>query len=164
LNLLFGNLADYVNGDYKNWDVRPNMIFAASLPYSVLSENKQRGVLDKVKAELLTPRGLRTLSPKNEAYKAINEGDQSQRDASYHQGVVWPWLLGAFADTYLRLQGEKGKDFISELYHGFEKEMTRKGVGTVSEIYDGDPPFEGRGAISQAWSVAELLRISQMIK
>lgn len=157
-------LADYVNGDYKNWDVRPNMIFAASLPYSVLSENKQRGVLDKVKAELLTPRGLRTLSPKNEAYKAINEGNQSQRDTSYHQGVAWPWLLGAFADAYLRLQGEKGKQFISDLYHGFEKEMTRKGIGTVSEIYDGDPPFEGRGAISQAWSVAELLRINQMIK
>lgn len=157
-------LADYVNGDYKNWDVRPNMIFAASMPYSVLSENKQRGVLDKVKAELLTPRGLRTLSPKNEAYKSSNEGDQSQRDTSYHQGVVWPWLLGAFADTYIRLQGEKGKEFISDLYHGFEKEMTRKGVGTVSEIYDGDPPFEGRGAISQAWSVAELLRINQMIK
>lgn len=157
-------LADYVNGDYKNWDVRPNMIFAASLPYSVLSENKQRGVLDMVKAELLTPRGLRTLSPKNEAYKAINEGSQSERDTSYHQGVVWPWLLGAFVDTYLRLQGEKGKQFVSDLFYGFEKEMTRKGIGTISEIYDGDPPFEGRGAISQAWSVAELLRINKMIK
>ncbi|PLX10166.1 MAG: amylo-alpha-1,6-glucosidase [Marinilabiliales bacterium] len=157
-------LADYVNGDYKNWDVRPNMIFAASLPYSVLSENKQRGVLDKVKTDLLTPKGLRTLSPKNKDYKAINTGDQSKRDASYHQGVVWPWLLGAFADTYIRLQGEKGMSFINDLYHGFEKEMSRNGIGTVSEIYDGDPPYEARGAISQAWSVAELLRINKMIK
>ncbi|NOY51913.1 MAG: amylo-alpha-1,6-glucosidase [Chlorobi bacterium] len=156
-------LADYVNGDYKNWDVRPNMIFAASLPFSVLSENKQRGVLHKVKTELLTPRGLRSLSPKNPAYRASNVGDQDSRDLSYHQGVAWPWLLGAFADAYLRLHAD-GKAFIKDIYLGFEKEMSRKGIGTVSEIYDGDPPFEARGAISQAWSVAELLRINQMIK
>jgi len=139
------------------------MIFAVSLPYSPLSENKQHGVLDKVKSDLLTPRGLRTLSPKNAKYKGAYEGDQASRDNAYHQGVVWPWLLGAFADAYLRLQGENGKPFIKELYSGFEKEMNKDGIGTVSEIYEGDPPHRGRGAISQAWSVAELLRINKMI-
>lgn len=156
-------LADYVNGDYKNWEIRPNMIFAVSLPYSPLSENKQHGVLDIVKSDLLTPRGLRTLSPKNTNYKGAYEGDQAKRDSAYHQGVVWPWLLGAFADAYLRLQGENGKPFIKELYQGFEKEMNKDGIGTVSEIYEGDPPHSGRGGISQAWSVAELLRINKMI-
>jgi len=156
-------LADYVNGDYQNWDIRPNMIFAVSLPYSPLSENKQHGVLDKVKSDLLTPRGLRTLSPKNEVYKGSNIGDQSSRDLSYHQGVVWPWLLGPFADAYLKLQGDNGKPFINELFMGFESEMSKDGIGTISEIYDGDPPHEGRGGISQAWSVAELLRINKML-
>ncbi len=157
-------LADFVNGDYKNWDVRPNMIFAVSLPYSPISENKQHGVLDVVQAELLTPRGLRTLSPKNDAYNGSYSGDQSSRDLSYHQGVVWPWLLGAFADAYIKLQGESGKSFIENLYKGFEKEMNKDGIGTISEIYEGDPPFHGKGGISQAWSVAELLRINKMIK
>lgn len=157
-------LADFVNGDIKNWDVRPNMIFAVSLPYSPLSENKQHGVLDIVQSDLLTPRGLRSLSPKNENYKGSYHGDHVNRDLSYHQGVVWPWLLGAFADAYLKLQGKNGKAFISELYHGFEKEMSKDGIGTISEIYEGDPPYEGRGGISQAWSVSELLRINKMIK
>jgi len=156
-------LADYVNGDYQNWDIRPNMIFAVSLPYSPLSENKQHGVLDKVKSDLLTPRGLRTLSPKNEVYKGSNIGDQSSRDLSYHQGVVWPWLLGPFADAYLKLQGDNGKLFIRDLFMSFESEMSKDGIGTISEIYDGDPPHEGRGGISQAWSVAELLRINKML-
>lgn len=157
-------LADYANGDYQNWDIRPNMIFAVSLPYSPLSENKQHGVLDIVKSDLLTPRGLRTLSPKNEAYKGSNQGDQSDRDLSYHQGVVWPWLLGAFADAYLKLQGENGKLFIKDLFMDFENEMSKDGIGTISEIYEGDPPHEGRGGISQAWSVAELLRINKMLE
>lgn len=157
-------LADYVNGDYQNWDIRPNMIFAVSLPFSPLSENKQRGVLEIVISDLLTPRGLRTLSPKNSAYKGANLGDQTSRDLSYHQGVVWPWLLGAFADAYLKLKGKKSTSFIKELFMGFESEMSKDGIGTISEIYDGDPPHEGRGGISQAWSVAELLRIDKMIK
>jgi predicted glycogen debranching enzyme len=156
-------LADYVSENYKNWDVRPNMIFAVSLPYSPLSENKQHGVLDIVKSDLLTPRGLRTLSPKNEDYRGSYFGDQTNRDLSYHQGVVWPWLLGAFADAYIKLQGENGKEFIRELLIGFEKEMSKDGIGTISEIYEADPPYEGRGGISQAWSVAELLRISKLI-
>ena len=156
-------LADFVNGDYKNWEVRPNMIFAVSLPYSPLSENMQHGVLDIVKSDLLTPRGLRTLSPKNNNYKGIYEGDQASRDNAYHQGIVWPWLFGAFADAYLKLQGKNAKLFIREIFEGFEKEMNKNGIGTISEIYEGDPPHRGKGGISQAWSVAELLRVNKMI-
>ena len=157
-------LADYVNGDYKNWDVRPNMIFAVSMPYSPISENKQHGVLDVVQAELLTTRGLRSLSPKNPAYKGIYEGDEASRDAAYHQGSVWPWLLGAFADAFMKLQGEHGKLFLENLFLDFEKDMSKHGIGTISEIYDGDPPHEGKGGISQAWSVAELLRMYKIVR
>lgn len=157
-------LADYVNGDFKDWAVRPNMIFAASLPYSPISENKQHGVVDKVQSELLTPRGLRSLAPKNINYKGKYAGDQTQRDLAYHQGTSWTWLLGAFADAYLKLHGESGEAFIEKLYRGFEEVMNIDGIGTVSEVYDGDPPFDGGGAISQAWSVAELLRINWKLK
>ena len=80
------------------------------------------------------------------------------------RGVVWPWLLGAFADAYLKLQGDNGKSFIENLFMDFENEMSKDGIGTISEIYEGDPPYEGRGGISQAWSIAELLRINKMIK
>ena len=156
-------LADYVNGDEKNWDVRPNMIFAVSLPYSPLSENKQHGVMDQVSSDLLTPRGLRTLSPKNKSYKGSYFGGQAQRDEAYHQGVVWPWLLGPYSDAYLKLHGENSTSFIEKLYKGFEKEMGTDGIGTISEIYEGDPPHAGKGGISQAWSVAELMRINDMI-
>lgn len=116
-----------------------------------------------VKNELLTPRGLRTLSPKNPDYKGIYKGDEVLRDMAYHQGVAWPWLLGPFADAYLKLHGEEGKSLIKEHYNAFEAEMTEAGIGTISEVYNGDPPFVAGGAISQAWSVAELLRIKWML-
>jgi predicted glycogen debranching enzyme len=157
-------LADYVDGEYKDWSVRPNMIFAASLPYSPLDEETRKKVVSRVKQELLTPRGLRTLTPMSGAYKGTYNGNQAQRDRAYHQGTAWPWLLGHFAEAYLKLHGKSGLSFIKGLYHGFEDVMTEHGVGTISEIYDGDPPHTARGAISQAWSVAELLRIGEMIK
>jgi predicted glycogen debranching enzyme len=159
-----GFLADYVDGDYKDWSVRPNMIFAASLPYSPVSEEIRKIVVSRVKQELLTPRGLRTLSPMSAAYKGNYSGDQSERDQAYHQGTVWPWLLGHFADAYLKLHGKSGLSFIKNLYAGFEPALTEYGIGTIAEIYDGDPPHTPRGAISQAWSVAELLRIGSLIR
>ena len=159
-----GYLADYADYDSQNWDVRPNQIFAVSLPYSMLNAEQQSLVIDKVKSELLTPRGLRTLSPKNPAYKGLYFGDQNTRDAACHQGIVWPWLLGAFAEAYLKTyNSEKDKDYIRGLYKGFEEEMSKAGIGTISEVYDGDPPHKAGGAISQAWSVAELLRIKWML-
>lgn len=157
-------LADCVNGDVKDWSVRPNMIFAVSLPESPVGPYIQNAVLRIVHQELLTPRGLRTLSPKNEAYIGRYNGDQVKRDQSYHQGIVWPWLLGAFAEAYLKLYGRKGIDFINSIFLAFEEEMTESCIGTVSEVFDGDPPHHAGGAISQAWNIAELLRIKWMLK
>ncbi len=158
-----GYLADHVNEDGANKDVRPNMIFAVSLPHSPVGPYIQASVLEKVKQELLTSRGLRSLSPKNHQYKGIYTGDQNQRDMAYHQGTAWPWLLGAYADAHLKLHGKKGKEHIHSLYAGFEEVMTEAGIGTISEIYDGDPPHTARGALSQAWNVSELLRIKWML-
>jgi len=158
-----GYLADYVNGDFKDWSVRPNMIFAVSMPHSPLGSFSSNSVMAKVEQELLTPKGLRSLSPKNPDYIGKYAGNQTQRDRAYHQGTVWPWLLGAYAEAYLKLHGHEGQPFIESLYNGFEEEMTKNGIGTVSEVYDGDPPQMAGGAISQAWNVAELLRIRWML-
>ena len=158
-----GYLADYATYDYKDFTIRPNMVIAASLPYTPVTLDMKIGVLGKAKTDLLTPRGLRTLSPRFPEYKGKYLGNQQERDLAYHQGTAWPWLLGPFAEAWLSLYGEKGKEFIQDLYSGFEAVMTEAGVGTVSEIYDGDPPHEARGAISQAWSVSELLRIKWML-
>lgn len=157
-------LADYANEEHTDWSVRPNMIFAVSMPYSPIGSFISNSVLDKVKKELLTPYGLRSLSPKNLDYKGRYAGNQVERDLAYHQGTVWPWLLGAFADAYLKLHGNSGKAFIETIYQNFEKEMFENGIGTVSEVYDGDPPHTAGGAYSQAWNVAELLRIKWMLK
>ena len=158
-----GYLADYANGDTKDWSVRPNMIFAVSLEYSPLNESQAFSILNVVKGELLTNRGLRTLSPKNLNYKGVYVGNQEKRDKAYHQGTVWPWLLGAYAEAYLKIIGKPGLEVVEDIYNSFEEIMDDRGIGTVSEVYDGDPPHTARGAISQAWSVAELLRIKSMI-
>lgn len=157
-------LADYVDGEYKDWTVRPNMVIATSLPYSPLSEEMRKEVLSRAKQELLTPRGLRTLTPKSPVYKGTYFGTPTERDSAYHQGTVWPWLLGQFVDGYLRIHGKSGLSFIKSLYKGFEEVMTEHGIGTISGIYDGDPPHVGRGANSRAWSVGELLRVKYLIE
>ncbi|MEI7897775.1 MAG: amylo-alpha-1,6-glucosidase [bacterium] len=157
-------LADYVDGAYKDWAVRPNMVLATSLPYSPVPEEIRKDVLSRVRQELLTPRGLRTLSPKSPIYKGSYYGNQSEREAAYHQGSVSPWLMGHFVEGYLKIHGKSGMSLIKSLYEGFEPVMTEHGIGTISELYDGDPPHIGRGAISQASSVAELLRIGDLIK
>jgi glycogen debranching enzyme len=130
----------------------------------MLGENELFRVVEVVKNELLTPRGLRTLSPKNPDYVGIYEGDQQQRDRAYHQGTVWVWQLQHFVSAYFKLQGKNGLDFVKNIYQGFEPVVMDYGVSTVSEIFDGDPPHHARGAISQAWSVAALLRIDEMIE
>ncbi len=158
-----GYLADYVDGEYKDFSVRPNQIIAASLPFSPVDDEIKHAVVNKVEQELLTSRGLRTLSPKNPDYIGVYQGDQPTRDSAYHQGTVWPWLLGHFVEAYLKIYGRSGLSFVENLYHGFEEVMTEAGIGTISEVYDGDPPHKAGGCISQAWSVSELLRIKQMI-
>ena len=159
-----GYLADYVNDDYKDWTVRPNMVIATSLEYSPLSKEMKKSVLDIITGELLTPKGLRTLSPKSTMYKGIYEGDQESRDKAYHQGTVWPWLLEHYCRGYLNLYKQSGVAHVKKLLDGFEEEMTIQGIGTISEIYNGDPPHNAKGAISQAWSVSALLQIFKMIE
>jgi len=159
-----GYLADCINENGQDWSMRPNQVFATSLPYCIIEDAEiKKTILDKVKNELLTPKGLRTLSPQDSNYVGIYEGDQAQRDNAYHQGTVWPWLLGHFAEGYLRIHGESGVSFIESIYKGFEEDMVFHGIGSISEIYDGDPPHHPNGTVSQAWSVAELLRIKMMI-
>lgn len=163
-NETHGYLADYTNGDYKDFSVRPNQVLATSLPYTPLTEEMRNSILERVKSELLTPRGLRSLAPKNVLYKGVYEGNQSERDHAYHQGSVHPWLLGHFVEGYLAIHGISALDRVKEIYYGFEAEMTEHGIGTISEVYDGDPPNKGAGAISQAWCVAEVLRVGYLIK
>jgi len=160
-----GYLADYVNDhDKRNMLVRPNMVIATSLPYTMLSKEQMKGVLDIANRVLVTPRGLRTLSPGEEGYSGIYSGNQEQRDKAYHQGTVWPWLIGPFCDGWLKVYGEGGVSRVRKLITGFEETLTEAGISTISEIYDGDPPHASRGAISQAWSVGEVFRIYNILE
>ncbi len=158
-----GYLADCITHGRKDWSVRPNQLIAASLPYSALSENRQKAVVSKVKKELLTPRGIRTLSPKNPAYKSVYYGNQQTRDNAYHNGIVFPWLMSHFTEAYLRIHGKSGLSFIKDLYEGFEEVLFNHGMASISEVYDGDPPYRPGGAISQAWSVAAMLQMKDII-
>jgi len=160
-----GYLADYVNDrEMRNMQIRPNMVIATSLPYAMLTRDQMKSILDIVNRILVTPRGLRTLLPSDEGYKGIYCGDQATRDNAYHQGTVWPWLLGPFCDGWLRVYGEGGVSRVRKLITGFEETLTEAGISTISEIYDGDPPHSPRGAISQAWSVGEILRIFTLLE
>ncbi|HQI69742.1 MAG TPA: amylo-alpha-1,6-glucosidase [Bacteroidales bacterium] len=159
-----GYLCDYVNGDYKDWSVRPNQLLAASLPYSPVSEQIRELILEITERELLTRRGIRTLSPKSPDYKGIYKGGIKERDSAYHQGIAWPWLLGHYAEAYLKIHPRHGLPHVKQLYESFEPVMMEHGIGTISELYDGDPPYLPGGAPSQAWSVAELLRMNYLLE
>jgi len=160
-----GYLADYVNEEEgKNFFKRPNMLISVSLPYSMLDKEQMKKVLDVADKELLTPRGLRTLSPGNQFYKGTYYGNQETRDNAYHQGTVWPWLLGPFCEGWLRVYGKQGVQKIKNLIYGLEECMSEHGISTLSEIHDGDPPHNPRGAVSQAWSVGEVLRIIDLLE
>ncbi|MDR0712855.1 MAG: amylo-alpha-1,6-glucosidase [Bacteroidales bacterium] len=159
-----GYLADVVNGETIDRSIRPNQIFATSLPYSPVNDEIKKSVLDVVNMQLVTPRGLRTLSPEDPNYTGTYEGSQESRDAAYHQGTVWPWLLEGFSTGWLRVHKKSGVAYIDTLLHGFEEEMTCHGIGTISEIYSGDPPHQPRGAISQAWSVSALLTMIKLVE
>jgi predicted glycogen debranching enzyme len=160
-----GCLADYVNDEEgTNTFVRPNMLIAVSLPFTMLEIDQMKKVLEIADKELLTPRGLRTLSPRNPKYKGVYSGVQEERDNAYHQGTVWPWLLGPFCEGWLKVFGKQGVNKVRKLIYGMEEVMSEHGVSTISEIYDGDPPHSPRGSISQAWSVGEVLRIIDMLE
>ena len=154
-------LYDVVNGDEKDGSVRPNQIFAVSLTYSMLDAKRARAVVKKVEAELLTPVGLRSLSPKDPRYVPVYIGSPHDRDAGYHQGTVWGWLIGHFVDAYRKVHSKdvRAEMCIDEILTGLRDHLSAAAVGQVSEIFDGDPPHTPRGCPAQAWSVAELLRV-----
>lgn len=157
-------LADHVNQEGTNMQVRPNQIFACSLPFSPLDDNMKKEVLSVITKELLTRKGLRTLSPNDEQYKGHYEGDQATRDRAYHQGTVWPWLIGAYIEASLNLYGKQFLPEAKELLADFEEDITNYGICSISEVYDGNPPHAAGGCISQAWSVGEILRSLELVK
>ena len=159
-----GYLFDCVNNNVIDKSVRPNQIFAVSLPYSVVTDFQKAGVLAIVEKELLTPKGLRTLSPYSPTYKGKYQGNQKERDQAYHQGTVWPWLLGHFVEGYIKVHGINSLPLVENVIKNFYNDVAEYGLSTIGEIFDGDPPHKPRGTISQAWSVAEILRINKMIE
>ncbi len=154
-------LFDVVSNGKRDGSVRPNQIFAASLPYSMLSIGQAQKVVEKVEAELLTPVGLRSLSPKDKDYCPIYIGSPLERDSAYHQGTVWGWLIGAFVDAYRRVysNGNQVEKRVEEILSGFKNHLSEAGLGQISEIFDADAPHKPRGCMAQAWSVAEVLRV-----
>ena len=153
------DVVDTPEAESKDGSLRPNQLFAISLPHSPLTPQQQRSVVDACARHLLTAHGLRSLSPDDEAFIGIYGGDRYKRDGAYHQGTVWGWLIGPFVSAHLRVYNnpEEAHSFIDPLLH----HLSDHGVGSISEIFDGDAPFIPRGCTAQAWSVAELLRIWQ---
>jgi glycogen debranching enzyme len=130
----------------------------------MLNKDQMKTILDVADKELVTNRGLRTLSPRNKLYKGIYTGNQEERDNAYHQGTVWPWLYGPFCEGWLKIYGNQGVQKVRNLIYGLEEVMSEHGVTTLSEIHDGNPPHAPKGAISQAWSVGEVLRIIEILE
>ena len=160
----YGYLYDYVNDNYADPSVRPNMAVAIGLDYSPLDRRQRNGVLDVVTRELLTPKGLRTLSPKSFGYRPFYLGSPEEREMALHNGPARPWLFGFYADAYLRVFGHSGVSYIDRMLIGYEDEMTNGCIGSLSQLYDGNPPFGGRGAISHATNVAGILRTITTLK
>ena len=159
-----GYLYDYVNGSYTDLAVRPNMAVAIGLDFSPLDRRQRKSVLDVVTRELLTPKGLRTLSPRSYGYRPFYLGSPDERDMAMHNGPARPWLIGFYADAYLRVFGMSGVSYIDRMLIGFEDEMSQGCIGSLSQLYDGNPPFNGRGAISHATNVAEVLLTLRNLK
>jgi len=160
----YGYLYDYVTGTYADPSVRPNMAIAIGLDYSPLDRRQRKRVLDVVTRELLTPKGLRSLSPRSYGYRPFYLGSPEDREISLHNGPARPWLMGFYADAYLRVFGMSGVSYIDRMLIGFEDEMSQGCIGSLSQLYDGNPPFAGRGAISHATNVAEVLRTLRTLK
>jgi predicted glycogen debranching enzyme len=167
----FRGLADVVDGfpqgaeapyPRRDLSIRPNQIFAASLPHSPLSDEQRSAVVEVVRRELLTPMGLRTLARNDRAYQGRYHGGPFQRDSAYHNGTVWPWLIGAFLEAHLRVHGRTGaaRDQARRWLEPLIESMETFCVGQIGEINEGDPPHRSVGAFAQAWSVAEALRLA----
>ena len=160
----YGYLLDYVDGNMMDWSVRPNMIFPVAFDYSPLSQEQKKSVLDVCTRELLTPKGLRSLSPKSGGYNPMYVGPQTQRDYAYHQGTAWPWLGGFYMEACLKIYKRTRLSFIERQMVGYEDEINYHALGTISELFDGNPPFHGRGAMAFAMNVAEILRTLKLLE
>ncbi len=177
-------LADVVREDFIDNSIRPNQVFVVSLPFSPIESEYQQLVVEKIVEHLLTPYGLRTLSPQHPDYKPRYEGDQDVRDAAYHQGTVWPWLLGHFVEAYLKVNkvdnekrvksGQKVKEASNQKENAISYLRSNLkpilvdfvndyGIASIAEIFDGDPPHRPNGCVAQAWSVAEIIRVLLML-
>lgn len=156
-----GYLLDYVDTNHTSWSVRPNMLIATAMNNSPLTKAEKKVIFDICTRELRTPKGIRSLSPKSGGYNPIYEGQN--RDAAYHQGTVWPWLLGIYLETCSVIYGQSGLSFIDRSLIGLEEEMFYHCIGTLPEMFDGNPPFHGRGALSFALNVAAILRVNKMM-
>jgi predicted glycogen debranching enzyme len=152
-------LYDVVTEDEADGSIRPNQIIAASLSTPIVTGDRAARVVERVERELLTPYGLRTLSPSDPRYRPNCEGSPESRDSAYHQGTVWPWLIGPFIRAYLRVQegSPEAHEQASRWLKPLADHLLDAGVGQISEIFDGDPPHHARGCIAQAWSVGEVL-------
>lgn len=159
----FGYLCDYCVDGYRNYDVRPNMVFAVALDYSPLDKKQQKSVLDYCTKELSTPKGLRSLSPKSRGYNPMYVGPQVQRDYAYHQGTAWPWLAGFYMEACLKVYNYQRLSYVDRLLVGYEEELFYHCIGTIPELFDGNPPFHGRGAISFAMNVSGIMRIVKLL-
>ncbi len=160
----YGYLLDYVDGQMMDWSVRPNQLFAIALDFSPLDMKERKGVLDICTKELVTPKGIRSLSPKSGGYNPMYIGRQEQRDFAYHQGTAWPWLTGFYLEAYLRVYRMSGVNYIERQLIGFEEELFYHCVGTIPELFDGNPRFSGRGAISFAMNVSGILRAIRLLE
>jgi predicted glycogen debranching enzyme len=156
-----GHLFDVVQGDEKDASLRPNQIFAVSLPFESVTPDRAERIVSLLEERLLTPFGLRTLDPRDNRYSPRYQGDERSRDAAYHQGTVWPWLMGPFLTAYQKVHGKSTRVQAHLRAHLalLLTHLWESGLGTISEIFDGDMPHEPRGCIAQAWSVAEVLRV-----
>ena len=157
-------LDDFVTEDYHDKEVRPNQIWAVALPYSPLDKKQRKAVVDICTKELLTPRGLRTLSPKSGGYRPEYIGGQLERDRNYHNGPIWPWTIAAYARAYMSVYSKSGLSFMQRLLVGYEAEMSELCIGTLNELYDGNPPYRGHGGMSYAPSVAAVISVMDTMK
>ena len=157
-------LDDYVINDYHNKEVRPNQIWAAGLPYSPLDKKQMKAVVDICTKELLTPRGLRTISPKSGDYRPVYVGGQLERDRNFHNGPVWPFTIAAYSRAYMTVYKQSGVSFMQRMLVGFEVEMGELCIGTLNELYDGNPPYKGHGGMSYAPSVAAVISVLDTVK
>ncbi len=160
----YGYLYDYVNGSYTDLSVRPNMVIAVGVDHSPLDRRQRKRILDFITRELLTPKGLRTLSPNSYGYTPWYVGNPEQREKAYYSGSARPWLMGFYCHAYVKVFGIGGLSFVNRMMIGFEDEMSQGAIGTLSELYDGNPPFIGRGAVSFAANVGEILRVLRLLK